>query len=161
DYTRSLPMSATARRPSARISQPSITSIPFEIFSINGLRTRIVPAPINFMKTKLLIAVFVASFSILHSSFAQCSLTPPGAPAPTMRTLDQLDAKLEKRTPISSVPYIINDPGSYYLTTNLTGVASQYGIAVLADNVTIDLNGFALNGINNAFTGIGFFGQKN
>jgi hypothetical protein len=73
---------------------------------------------------------------------AQGPLTPPGTPAPTMKTLDQLDAKLEKRTPISSAPSTISASGSYYLTANLT-VASGTAIAISADNVTLDLNGFA------------------
>lgn len=85
------------------------------------------------------------------------SLTPPpGAPAPTMKTLDELDAKLEKRTPISSVPYFVSAPGSYYLTNNLTGVSGEYGI-VVQDNVrdvTIDLNGFAMTGVSGVLDGI-------
>ena len=70
------------------------------------------------MKTNLLLpAVF--TFLIFNCSFAafgQGALTPPGAPAPTMRTLNQIEA----RTPISSVPFTITSSGSYYLTTNLT-----------------------------------------
>ena len=106
----------------------------------------------------LLLATLNSRLSTLH---AQGSLTPPGTPAPTMKTLDQIDAKLEKRTPISSLPFTISQSGSYYLTTNLTSGSFNYGILVLADNVTIDLNGFALIGVVNSFSGIGFFGQKN
>jgi hypothetical protein len=51
--------------------------------------------------------------------FAQGPLTPPGAPAPTMKTLVQV----EPRTPVSSLPFSITEPGSYYLTTSLTGNA--------------------------------------
>jgi hypothetical protein len=87
------------------------------------------------------------------SSFAQGPLNPPGAPAPTMKSLDELDAKLdqveaktEKRRPISSLPLTITAPGSYYLTRNLTGAVGQDGITVNADDVTIDLNGFMLAG---------------
>jgi hypothetical protein len=87
----------------------------------------------------------------------QGSLTPPGAPAPTMKSL----AQIEPRTPISSVPYTISSPGSYYLTTNLTSGSFQAGIAILADNVTLDLSGFALIGVPNSFSGIYCFGQKN
>jgi parallel beta-helix repeat protein len=78
------------------------------------------------------------------------SLTPPGPPAPTMKTLDQVEA----RTPISSLPYTISMPGSYYLTGNLQGVSGSDGIKVTADNVSIDLNGFALVGVTGALTGI-------
>jgi parallel beta-helix repeat protein len=79
-------------------------------------------------------------------TFAQGSLTPPASPGPTMKTLDQIDAKLEKRTPISSLPYTISAPGSYYLTRNLTATGSSAGITISADNVTVDLDGFALIG---------------
>jgi len=57
-----------------------------------------------------------------------------------MKTLDQL----EPRTPISSLPFVITNSGSYYVTTNLIGVSGQSGIIVSNDNVTLDLRGFAL-----------------
>ena len=69
--------------------------------------------------------------------FGQGSLTPPGAPAPTMKTLDQV----EPRTPISSTLYMISNSGSYYLTTNLTGE-----LTIAANNVSLDLNGFSIIG---------------
>src|SRR5678815_2306816 len=80
----------------------------------------------------------------LGSSFllAQGPLTPPGAPAPTMKTLEQI----EPRTPISALPFTITASGSYYVTGNLTGVANQHGITINADNVTLDLGGFELVG---------------
>ena len=70
-------------------------------------------------------------------------LTPPGAPASTMKTLDEVEA----RTPISSIPYTINASGSYYLTQDV-GPAGQDtdGILISADNVTLDLNGFSVIG---------------
>lgn len=74
--------------------------------------------------------------------FGQGALTPPGAPAPMMKTLDQV----EPRTPIGSLPFIVAAPGSYYLATNLTGLPATDGIIVQADHVTIDLRGFALQG---------------
>ena len=73
--------------------------------------------------------------------FSQGSLTPPGAPAPTMKTLDQVEA----RTPIpaaTSTQYI-SQSGSYYLTGNIT-VSTSHGISIQADNVTLDLNGFTI-----------------
>ena len=71
---------------------------------------------------------------------AQGSLTPPGAPAATMKTL----AQIEPRIPISSAPYTITQPGSYYLTTNLS--STSYGIIIQANRVTVDLMGFSLTG---------------
>ena len=76
--------------------------------------------------------------------FAQGSLTPPGAPAPTMRSLDQI----EPRTPISAVPFTISSSGSYYLTKSLN-VASGNAIVILTSNVTLDLNGFTLSSTEN------------
>ena len=94
---------------------------------------------------------FALAFVISHSSFvvAQGSLTPPGAPAPTMKTLDQL----EPRTPISSLPVTVGS-GSYYLTGNLTGGSAQNGITVSQNAVTIDLNGFELVGVAGSAAGI-------
>jgi hypothetical protein len=80
--------------------------------------------------------------ALAPSVLGQGALTPPGAPAPTMKTLDQV----EPRTPISSLPFTITASGSYYLVTNLTGAPATDGITVQADHVTIDLRGFALKG---------------
>src|SRR5262245_22506583 len=77
------------------------------------------------------------------------SLTPPGPPAPTMKALDQVEA----RTPIASIPYTITTPGSYYLTKSLTANVGN-GITVSASPVTIDLNGFTLDGAGFGGSGI-------
>jgi hypothetical protein len=76
----------------------------------------------------------------LSTAFAQGSLTPPGAPAPTMKTL----AQIEPRTPISSGPYTISSPGSYYLTTNIT-VSGGNAITIATNGVTLDLGGFTIS----------------
>jgi hypothetical protein len=89
-------------------------------------------------------------FASTLSIFAQGSLTPPGAPSPTMKTLDEV----EPRTPISSVPFTISSSGSYYLTRSLTAAASTTAITVDADNVSIDLRGHILSGTNATAVGI-------
>ena len=73
---------------------------------------------------------------------AQGSLTPPGAPAPDMKTLQQI----EPRIPISALPYVINQSGSYYLTGNLVfNAVSGDAITINAAAVTIDFMGFTLS----------------
>ena len=89
----------------------------------------------------VLVALFTVNITFLpRVAYAQGVLTPPGAPAPTMKTL----AQIEPRTPIYTATNISN-PGSYYLTTNIN-VPSGNGITISANNVTLDLNGFALTG---------------
>ena len=104
------------------------------------------------IRTSSRIALLTAGV-ILHSSpviLAQGSLTPPGAPAPTMKSLDQVEA----RTPISSAPFTISSPGSYYLTSNLT-VSSGDAIVIASSNVTLDLRGFTINSTSTAAAGSG------
>ena len=102
--------------------------------------------------TKLLLVALLSTFNFQPSTlFAQGALTPSGAPAPTMKSL----AQIEPRTPISSLPFSITQPGSYYVTTNLY-VASGDGISISAGNVTVDLNGFALTGGGGSGIGIHF-----
>lgn len=101
------------------------------------------------MNNKILLTTVSAGF-ILHSAFGQGALTPPGAPAPLMKTLEQV----EPRIPISALGINLTRPGSYYVTTNLFGVAGVHGIQVETNNVTIDLNGFSLTGVAGAFHAI-------
>src|SRR3954471_19077243 len=98
-----------------------------------------------------LLSTFYFLFS--PSAISQGSLTPPGAPAPTMKKLDEI----EPRTNLQATPapagvdttnanyhFIINQPGSYYLSANL-GVTKTHGIQINAEGVTVDLNGFEIS----------------
>ncbi len=85
-------------------------------------------------------------------------LTPPGAPAPTMKTLDEV----EPRIPIGPLTtpgdansvFRISQPGSYYLTGNLVGQANKCGIEIAASGVSIDLMGFTLEGVAGSLEGV-------
>lgn len=55
---------------------------------------------------------------------------------------------------VGTFPYSITASGTYRLTGNLTVTSGADGIDVSADNVTIDLNGFAIIGVSGSGTGI-------
>ena len=93
------------------------------------------------MKTKLLLTTIVSAFFILPSAFGQGPLTPPGAPAPTMKTLAQIEPRTAITNTASAVT--ITNSGSYYLTGNLT-VSSGDAITIAANGVTLDLKGFTV-----------------
>jgi parallel beta-helix repeat protein len=116
----------------------------------------VIPPMKTYHSSGALLCAFFFAQSI--SLFAQGSLTPPGAPAPTMKTLDQVEPRIAinaTNTPgDSDSVFKITQPGSYYLTSNMTGVASKHGIEIAASNVTIDLNGFTVQGVAGSFDGI-------
>lgn len=100
----------------------------------------------NLHTVLLALVIFNLNPLAIH---AQGNLTPPGAPAPTMVTLSQI----EPRTPISFAPFSISQPGSYYLTTNLV-LSSGNAITISTNGVTLDLRGFFLSGSAVAGNGI-------
>ena len=94
---------------------------------------------------------FVAGAGLLLASDVNAgSLEPPGPPAPTMKTVQQV----EPRIPILSLPFTIASPGSYYLTSDLTGSSGQSGITINSSFVTVDLNTFTLLGVPGSNDGI-------
>jgi parallel beta-helix repeat protein len=106
------------------------------------------------MKSKVSLAALalLSAFSLQPSAvFGQGSLTPPGPPAPTMKSLDQVEA----RTAITTAGAVtISEPGSYYLTRNIS-VSSGDAITIVANGVTLDLNGFTISSTSAALTGSG------
>jgi len=78
--------------------------------------------------------------------FAQGSLTPPGAPAATMKTLEQVEPRIDLATLSGDAnsEVVITNSGSYYLSANLE-VGKSKGIYIAATDVTLDLNGFKIS----------------
>ena len=83
---------------------------------------------------------------------AQGSLTPTEAPAPTMKTLEQVEPRIDLATVAgnSSHQHIISQPGSYYLSGNLE-VTTAFGIGIDAPGVTLDLNGFEISWVSGTY----------
>jgi parallel beta-helix repeat protein len=102
----------------------------------------------------LIYSTLLLAFIVLPSSFlrAQGSLTPPGAPAPTMKTLEQIEPRIDlQNAPAAAVTttnanyhFIINRPGSYFLSANLD-VTKTHGVQINSEGVTLDLNGFEIS----------------
>jgi hypothetical protein len=103
--------------------------------------------------------VLVAVIGKLATDAYGGPLDPPAPPASTA-------ALIEPRTPISQpataggFPIVISQPGSYYLATNVTGVVGKVGIEITTSNVTLDLNGFHVQGPGSS-TGILVSGGTN
>ena len=102
-----------------------------------------------------LVAVALASAALVVAG----PLNPPaGAVSSTYKTLTEVEPRIainSTNTPgDASNSFRITQPGSYYLTSDLTGAASKNGILIAASDVTIDLNGFTLRGVSGSLTAI-------
>ena len=104
------------------------------------------------MKLKSFFAAFSAVHFLALTLFGQGSLTPPGAPSPTLKTLQQIEPRTDLQAPTlppgvstdANYHFIIDQPGSYYLSANL-GVTKTNGIRINAEGVTLDLNGYQIS----------------
>ena len=86
-------------------------------------------------------------------------LDPPAGPVTsTYKTLTEVEPRIAinaTNTPGDADSlFKITQPGSYYLTGNITGVSGKHGIEIVASGVTLDLNGFDLVGATGSFDGV-------
>ena len=94
------------------------------------------------------IAASLAVFTVIGIALvvAQPSLTPPAGPIEVSGRFGTLIEINEQNTPgDGSVRHIISEPGSYVLTGN-ADAGSRNGIRIDSDSVTLDLNGYTING---------------
>jgi len=106
------------------------------------------------MRRSLIVVFAVAAAPALAGP-----LTPPAGPvAPSGPTLTQIEPRITigpDTTPGDADSlFRITEPGSYYLTGNVTGVSGKAGIEIAASNVTIDLGGFTLAGVPGSLKGV-------
>jgi len=108
----------------------------------------------------------IAAGALLTRGAKAGPLDPPAGPVTsTGKTLTEVEPRRavnSTSTPgtLTSV-FRISQPGSYYLTGNVLGESGKTGITIASDDVTLDLNGFALIGTTGATGGIRATGFRN
>lgn len=99
---------------------------------------------------------FLATIWCAMAASAGDLTPPPGPVSPTMKPLTEV----EPRIVVNNLPagvdavHVIDQPGSYYLSANITGAAGLHGIQIDASDVTLDLNGFNIQGVPGSDHGI-------
>jgi hypothetical protein len=112
---------------------------------------------LNTFLLVLLVLIAGAIIAILATRASAGPLDPPNPPGSTL-------PQVEPRAPIPPVgwagtfPIVINQPGSYFFTRDLT-YTGGLAIQISSSNVTLDLNGFTLDGANVGSQGIAVSGQ--
>lgn len=100
----------------------------------------------TLMKRYLTVGAFLVMTTL--NLVAQGQLQPPGGPAPSMVSLDQIAKRVDALaigTRITNSPVTISAPGYYYLT-NHWSFTTAWGISITTNNVVLDLNGFTITG---------------
>lgn len=103
------------------------------------------------MNKRTTITATAATLLALVGIAAAGPLNPPaGAVTSTAKPLSEVEARTavnDANTPgdFASV-FKITQSGSYYLTGNITVPNAKNGVQILASDVTLDLNGFTING---------------
>ncbi len=107
----------------------------------------------------LLACVCVGTAMVVGGSLSAGPLDPPaGEISSTYRTL----LEVEPRTPIgisttagdANSVFRISKPGSYYLTASFKVPSGKHGIEIAVGDVSIDLNGFTIQGLAGSLSGI-------
>jgi parallel beta-helix repeat protein len=114
----------------------------------------------KYMRHTAVFCTSIATLGLLSAAWLHAGpLNPPAGPvASTYKTLTEVEPRIAinaTNTPGDADSlFKITQPGSYYLTGNITGVANKYGIEITASGVTLDLNGFELRGVVGSLDGV-------
>lgn len=93
------------------------------------------------------VAVALLASAIASASLAGPLNPPGGAPQSTGRFGPRIEINDLNTPGDANSVYKITQAGSYYFGRNLVGQDAKHGIQIEASNVTIDMNGFTLQGV--------------
>lgn len=107
------------------------------------------------------LALALTALAFSSSAFAGPINPPAGPVTSTMKTMTEVEPRIainSTNTPgdndASPSIFKITQPGSYYLTGNISGAVGKHGIEITASGVTIDLNGFEATGVPGSLSGV-------
>ncbi|MFC1462114.1 NosD domain-containing protein [Verrucomicrobiota bacterium] len=105
----------------------------------------------------LVLCVLAVGASAVGNLIPPNSAFSNGQPAAHMKSIEEV----EPRSPISDIPFVITNSGSYYLIESLGGTNGKHGIVITDDDVHLDLNGFSIWGVTGSLAGISVSGEVN
>lgn len=89
---------------------------------------------------------------------------PPGSPTSTFKTLDEVEPRVpltqENAPGDADSVFVISEPGAYYLTDDVDAGAGFEGVEIASDKVTLDLNGFTIEGDAGSRSGVAAAGVR-
>lgn len=111
------------------------------------------------MRASLIVGAMLSVSVLLAGALIAGPLNPPAGPvASSFKTLTEVEPRIpltQATTPgDGNSIFRITAPGSYYLTGNVTGISGKSGIELASNGVTIDLNGYTLQGVAGSLDGI-------
>ena len=116
----------------------------------------------RFMQLPFFATLALLAWAGTMPAAAQNDMAPPagafsnGMPIAYGKSMSDI----EPRTHIEKLPFLIGMPGSYYLSQTLVCSQAIDGITIASGDVSLDLNGFSLIGMNIGSNGIVVVGPR-
>jgi hypothetical protein len=104
------------------------------------------------------IQVLFALSTVLAGVLSGAAICPVYAQGGQVREIGRAPTAQSSDTAVTSsfvTPITITEPGNYRLITNLNGGGRPFVISIESSDVTLDLNGFSITGLNDAIRATG------